>query len=107
MRLRTGTIRFDWTDTSLVGGQDSLFFAPLSPTSIATLVIPALAYSGNLCSWTPQIRVEQTFTLSDSPSFPMQGVILGNLSVDPPPSLYEPYHSWGEYSGQPAYATRF
>jgi len=35
VRLRTGTIRFDWTDTSVVGGQDSLFFAPLSPTSIA------------------------------------------------------------------------
>jgi len=43
--IRTGTIRFDWTDTSVVGGQDSLFlFAPLSPTSIATLAIPALAY---------------------------------------------------------------
>ena len=57
MRLRTGTIRFDWTDTSVIGGQDSLFFAPLSPTSIATLAIPALAYSGNLWSWTPQVRV--------------------------------------------------
>jgi len=107
MRLRTGTIRFDWTDTSLVGGQDSLFFAPLSPTSIATLGIPALAYSGNLWSWTPQIRVEHKFTLSDSSSFAMQGGILDNLSGDPPPSLYERYPSWGEYSGQPAYATRF
>ena len=62
MRLRTGTIRFDWTNTSLVGGQDSLFFAPFSPTSIATLGIPAMAYSGNLWSWTPQVRVEHKFT---------------------------------------------
>ena len=106
MRLRTGTIRFDWTDTSLVGGQDSLFFAPLSPTSIATLGIPALAYSGNLWSWTPQIRIEHKFTLSDSSSFALQGGILDNLSGDLPPSLYERYPSWGEYSGQPAYATR-
>src|SRR5271166_1975422 len=30
MRLRTGTIRFDWPSTSVVAGQDSLFFAPLS-----------------------------------------------------------------------------
>ncbi len=66
MRLRTGTVRFDWADTSVVGGQDSLFFAPLSPTSIATLAVPALAYSGNLWSWTPQIRVEHKFTVSDS-----------------------------------------
>jgi len=91
VRLRTGTIRFDWTDTSVVGGQDSLFFAPLSPTSIATLAIPALAYSGNLWSWTPQVRVEHKFTLSDSSSFAIQGGILDNLSGDPPPSVYERY----------------
>lgn len=106
MRLRTGTIRFDWTDTSIVGGQDSLFFAPLSPTSIATLAVPALAYSGNLWSWTPQLRVEHRFTLSDSSSLSLQGGVLDNLTGDPPPSLYERYPSWGEYSGQPAYATR-
>jgi hypothetical protein len=106
MRLRTGTIRFDWTDTSLVAGQDSLFFTPLSPTSIATLGIPAMAYSGNLWSWTPQIRVEHRFTSSDSSFFAIQGGILDNLTGDPPPSLYERYPSWGEYSGQPAYATR-
>jgi hypothetical protein len=106
MRLRTGTVRFDWTDTSIVGGQDSLFFAPLSPTSIATLAVPALAYSGNLWSWTPQLRVEHRFTLSDSSSFSLQGGVLDNLTGDPPPSLYERYPSWGEYSGQPAYATR-
>jgi hypothetical protein len=106
MRLRTGTIRFDWTNTSLVGGQDSLFFAPLSPTSIATLGIPAMAYAGNLWSWTPQVRVEHKFNLSDSSSFAIQGGILDNLTGDTPPSLYERYPSWGEYSGQPAYATR-
>ena len=106
MRLRTGTIRFDWTHTSIIGGQDSLFFAPLSPTSVATLAIPALAYSGNLWSWTPQIRVEHKFTLSDSATFALQGGVLDNLTGDPPPSLYDRYPSWGEYSGQPAYATR-
>ena len=106
MRLRTGTVRFDWTNSSVIGGQDSLFFAPLSPTSIATLAIPALAYSGNLWSWTPQLRIEHRFTLSDSSSFSLQAGVLDNLTGDPPPSLYERYPSWGEYSGQPAYATR-
>ena len=106
MRLRTGTIRFDWTNTSVVAGQDSLFFAPLSPTSIATLAIPALAYSGNLWSWTPQVHVEHRFTLSESSSLLLQGGILDDLSGDLPPSEYSRYSSWGEYSGQPAYATR-
>lgn len=106
MRLRTGTIRFDWADTSVIGGQDSLFFAPLSPTSIATLAIPAMAYSGNLWGWTPQIRFEHRFTLSDDSSISLQGGILDNFTGDVPPSSYNRYPSWGEYSGQPGYATR-
>ncbi len=106
MRLRTGVVRFDWKDTSLVGGQDSLFIAPLSPTSIATLAAPALSYSGNLWSWTPQIRVEHRFTLSENSTLSLQGGLLDNLTGDVPFSTYYRYPSWGEYSGQPAYATR-
>lgn len=106
MRLRTGTFRFDWADTSLVGGQDSLFFAPLSPTSIATLATPALAYSGNLWSWTPQVRVEHRFAFSDTSTLLLQGGILDNLTGDVPDSTYTRSPSWGEQSGQPAYATR-
>ena len=45
VRLRTGTFRMDWADTSVIAGQDTLFFAPLAPTSIATLAVPALSYS--------------------------------------------------------------
>jgi hypothetical protein len=106
MRLRTGTIHFDWENSSVVAGQDSLFFAPLSPTSIATMAVPALAYSGNLWSWTPQVRVEHKFRVSDSSSLLLQGGILDNLSADEPQSEYYRNPTWGERSGQPAYATR-
>jgi hypothetical protein len=106
MRLRTGVIRFDWRETSLVAGQDTLFFAPLSPTSLATLATPALAYSGNLWSWTPQIRLEHKFVLSDSKTVVVQGGILDSLSGDKPPSTFDRYASWGERSGQPSYAVR-
>lgn len=106
MRLRTGTIRFDWDKTSIIAGQDSLFIAPLAPSSIATLAVPAFAYSGNLWSWTPQVRVEHHFTLSDKSSLLLQGGILDSMSGDLPPSEYYRYPSWGESSGQPAYATR-
>jgi hypothetical protein len=105
-RLRTGTIRFDWDKTSIIAGQDTLFIAPLAPTSLATLAIPALAYSGNLWSWAPQIRVEHRITLSDNSSLSLQGGILNSLSGDVPPSSYYRYPTWGESSGQPAYATR-
>src|SRR5271166_4837868 len=106
MRLRTGTIRFDWPNTSVVAGQDALFFAPLSPTSIATMAMPALAYSGNLWSWAPQVRVEHKFTVSESSSVLVQGGILDALSGDMPLSGNYRSPSWGEYSGQPAYAAR-
>lgn len=106
MRLRTGTIRFDWQDTSIVAGQDSLFFSPLSPTSFATLAVPALAYSGKLWAWTPQVRVEHRFALSDSSSLSVQGGILDSLSGEAPLGAPERNPTWGENSGQPAYAAR-
>jgi hypothetical protein len=106
MRLRTGTVRFDWANTSVIAGQDALFLSPLAPTSIATLASPALAYSGNLWSWTPQVRVEHRVTVSDNSSFLMQGGILDSLSGDKPFTGYDRGPTWGENSGQPAYATR-
>ena len=106
MRLRTGTVRFDWASTSVIAGQDSLFIAPLSPTSIATLAIPAFAYSGNLWSWTPQFRVEHHFRLSERSSLLLQGGFLDSLTGDFPVSGYNRYPTAGENSGQPAYGTR-
>ncbi len=72
-RIRTGVIRFDWTNTSIVAGQDRLFFAPLSPTSIASLSAPPLSYAGNLWGWTPQVHVEHRVALSDNSSLLIQG----------------------------------
>jgi hypothetical protein len=106
MRLRTGTARFDWDKTSIIVGQDTLFISPLAPTSIATLAVPAFAYSGNLWSWTPQLRVEHHFTVSDHSSLLLQGGILDALSGDTPLSEYYRPPTYGERSGQPAYATR-
>jgi peptidoglycan hydrolase CwlO-like protein len=106
MRLRTGTVRFDWENTSVIVGQDALFLSPISPTSIATLAVPAFAYAGNLWSWTPQVRVEHRFAVGEKSSFSVQGGILDNFSGDTPPSEYNRYPTWGENSGQPAYATR-
>jgi hypothetical protein len=105
MRLRTGTIRFDWENTSIVAGQDSLFFAPLTPTTLSSLAIPALSYTGNLWSWTPQIRIEHRVTLSENSKILFQAGILDSLTGDIPQEDYR-YPSVGEQSGQPAYASR-
>jgi hypothetical protein len=105
MRLRTGTIRLDWDDTSIVAGQDALFFAPLTPTSLSSLAIPAFSYTGNLWSWTPQIRIEHRVTLSDTSRLLFQAGILDSLTGDVPQGDYR-YPTVGEQSGQPAYASR-
>jgi len=95
----------DWTNTSIVAGQDRLFFAPLAPTSLASLAVPALSYSGNLWAWTPQVRVEHKIALSESSHLMFQAGILDSLSGELPVSQ-DRFPSWGEQSGQPAYAGR-
>ena len=105
-RLRTGTIRMDWSNTSIVAGQDSLFFAPFTPTTLSSLAIPALSYTGNLWSWTPQIRIEHRIALSDTSKLLFQAGILDSLTGDNPPQQDYRNPTVGEQSGQPAYATR-
>jgi hypothetical protein len=105
--LRTATMRLDWKDTSLVAGQDQLFFQPNMPTSFASVLVPPLSYSGNLWAWTPEIHAEHRFVLSENSSFTLQGGILDALTGEPP---Y--YYTWyrtpqaGERSRQPGYAGR-
>jgi len=118
VRLRTATMRMDWTNTSVVAGQDAIFFSPNSPTSFATLAIPALTYAGNLWSWVPQIRVEHRMALGEESSLLFQGGILdpvsgeapgtvpGEVTGETPGTGYYRQAGPGEASRQPAYGTR-
>jgi len=107
VRLRTAAVRLDWKDTSVIAGQDQLFLSPLSPTSFASLIVPPLSYAGNLWAWTPQLRVEHRFDLSQGSKVTVQGGFMDNLTGQPPDGQnYVWYRSpnAGEYSRQPAYA---
>ncbi len=108
MRLRTATLRMDWTNTSVVVGQDGIFFSPASPTSFASLAIPALSYAGNLWSWSPQVRIEHKVALGDDSSLLFQGGILDPVSGESAIPVAGSYRQPGpgESSRQPAYATR-
>ena len=106
VRMQTASVRLDWQRTSVIAGQDSLFISPLSPTSFASLAIPTFAYAGNLWGWTPQIRVEHRFDLSDQQRLTLQGGILDNLDWETPSNSYFRTATAGESSGQPAYALR-
>lgn len=105
-RLQTADVRFDWEHTSIVAGQDALFISPLSPTSFASLATPAFAFAGNLWGWTPQLRVEHRFSLSDQQTLTVQAGVLDNLDWEPNYSSFDRTAQAGEMSGQPAYAFR-
>jgi hypothetical protein len=85
LRLRTAGINLDWQKTSLHIGQDALFFSPLSPTSYATMLEPAMSWSGNLWVWTPQIEVEHRIALRPRSFLVLQGGILDPLTEEVPP----------------------
>jgi hypothetical protein len=106
LRLRTGTMRMDWTNTSVVVGQDAIFFSPNSPTSFASLAVPALSYAGNLWGWVPQIRVEHRVVLGEESSLMLQGGILDPVSGEAPQGGFYRQAGPGELSRQPAYAAR-
>jgi hypothetical protein len=114
VRLRTATMRMDWANTSVVVGQDAIFFSPNSPTSFASLAIPALSYAGNLWSWVPQIRIEHKIALGEDTSLLFQGGLLDPLTGETPGAPpgapagdnYYRQAGPGEQSRQPAYGTR-
>lgn len=106
VRLQTGSVRLDWDHTSVVAGQDSLFISPLSPTSFASLATPTFAFTGNLWGWTPQLRLERRFPLSDQQTITLQAGVLDNLDWEFNYNSFERTPQAGEMSGQPAYAFR-
>lgn len=106
VRLQTASMRFDWGNTSVVAGQDSLFLSPLAPTSFASLATPTFAFAGNLWGWTPQLRIEHRFSLSDEQTVTVQAGVLDNLDWEFPVDSFYRYPQAGEQSGQPAYALR-
>jgi len=103
-RLRLGRVRFDWTNTSIIGGVDTLFISPDSPTTYMSVAEPGLASAGNLWTWSPSLRVEHRFETRPSTFRIEAGVIdptgyanYGQADRSPSP---------GESSRQPAYALR-
>ncbi len=105
-RFRTGVIRVAGSKTDLVVGQDALFFSPLSPSSFLSSALPAFSYSGNLWTWTPQVRVEHRFDVSETSRLMVQGGILDPLSGEVPPTQAVRTPGPGESSRIPAFGTR-
>jgi len=105
VHLRIARVSLDWSGTRLVIGQDAPFFSPQSPTSYASVGEPALAWAGNLWVWTPQIRVEHRWSLSQSSGVTLQGGLLDPLTEYVPERQFDRSPNPGESSRLPAVAT--
>jgi len=105
IRLRTASVRLDWSKTSLQIGQDTPFFSPLSPTSYATVAEPAFSWAGNLWVWTPQIEIERRIALTSDSSLVLQTGLLDPLTEETP-AFQIRTASAGEATRVPAVAGR-
>jgi len=93
LRLRTATIRIDWTNTSVSFGQDKPLIAPRDPDSLAQVAYSPLTGAGNPWLWQPQARVEQRFALNETSGVRLQG------------SLYQTRESYSNLPAQYQSAT--
>jgi hypothetical protein len=106
VRLRSADARLDWERDAVEVGFVEPLISPLTPTSYASVAEPALAWAGNLWTWSPQLSWEHRFAYAGTGHM---GIQVGLW--DPPAAGYNPNvlvrtASAGERSGQPAYETR-
>ncbi|HXE30477.1 MAG TPA: hypothetical protein VN515_01615, partial [Terriglobales bacterium] len=105
-RLKVARGHLDWTNTSLDFGLDTPLISPLSPTSYASLGTPALGYSGNLWTWTPQVWIEHRWQLGPAWHTALDAGIMDPLSGQFPVRDYVRVPEAGEASREPAFEAR-
>lgn len=91
-RIRTAAINLDWTNTSVMFGQDKPIISPRDPDSLAQVGFSPLTGAGNLWIWQPQIRVEKRFSLSNDSGLRAQAGVFqtSNPNLGPSsPSFYQ------------------
>ena len=65
-RVQRANIGLNWAKRSLTFALDKPILSPRNPDSLSQLGVPALANSGNLWLWQPQLRYEERIHLSDT-----------------------------------------
>ncbi len=75
LRLRTAHAGLQWKDTEAYFSLDHPIFSPETPTSLTAMAEPALAWSGNLWTWNPQLGMSQHFGSNGTRSIGATGSI--------------------------------
>lgn len=112
MRVRTAAINLDWTNTSIMAGQDKPLISPRDPDSLAQVGFSPLTSAGNPWLWQPQLRIEQRFSLGNDSGLRAQAGVFQTSIPSAAGQLSGPYdveesrpgvegrlelwHRWGE-----------
>ncbi|MGA2249043.1 hypothetical protein [Terracidiphilus sp.] len=85
LRLRTAHAGLQWEHTEAYFSLDHPIFSPDAPTSLTAVAIPALAWSGNLWTWNPQVGINQDFGPSNSGGIRLQAALIdvGDAPLSP------------------------
>jgi phage FluMu protein gp41 len=106
-RLRTAHAELNWDQTRAFFALDRPIVSPNSPSSLTAIAQPALAWSGNLWNWMPQVGAEHTLRLDGSSRISLQGAI---ADVPDPPQqstvVPAPVAGLGELSRWPGTEAR-
>jgi uncharacterized coiled-coil protein SlyX len=101
VRMRTASMQLVWPSVTVHAGLERLIIAPSSPTSYASLAEPALAWSGNLWAWVPQIAAEKTFSLGDRQSLSLAAAFVDVPDPGPSSNSYDRAPTAAESSRYP------
>ena len=76
LRLRTAHAGLRWDQTQIYFALDRPIINGEAPTSLTAVALPALAWSGNLWTWNPQIGITHKFGPAESPGIELQAAII-------------------------------
>jgi hypothetical protein len=76
LRLRTVHAALEWSQTEAYFSLDRPIINPDTPTSLTAVSEPALAWSGNLWTWNPQVGVRQNLRLSSSRDLTLEAALI-------------------------------
>lgn len=85
LRLRTAHAGLEWQHTDAYFSLDRPIISPDSPSSLVATATPALAWSGNLWTWNPQLGITHDVSLGSAQSLRVQGALIdaGDAPVTP------------------------
>jgi len=76
LRLRTAHAGLDWDRTQVYFALDHPIINPDTPTSLTATALPALAWSGNLWTWNPQVGITTSFAPNGSSGIQLQAALI-------------------------------